>query len=48
MYLIGIVILFFIGNIVQWVYFKDDKDKDKDKKNKEKLDEENTTLKNDN
>jgi len=48
MYLIGIVILFFVGNIIQWVYFKEDKDKDKEKnKNKNlELAEENTSLKN--
>merc|ERR1711957_3667 len=38
MYLIGMVIFFFAGNIIQWVYFKDEKDekekKDKENKNK--------------
>ena len=36
MYLLGIVILFFAGNIIQWVYFNKDENEEKDKKEKEK------------
>merc|ERR1712032_540311 len=47
MYLIGMVICFFAGNIVQWVYFKDDKDeKEKNDKNKGNLTDESISLKN--
>merc|ERR1711957_1073949 len=52
MYLIGMIIFFFAGNIIQWVYFKDEKDekekKDKENKNKGNLtnESENENLKN--
>lgn len=37
MYLLGMVILFFAGNIIQWIYFKDLSDKEKkEKEEKEK------------
>jgi uncharacterized membrane protein YhiD involved in acid resistance len=43
MYLLGIVILFFAGNIVQWIYFRDLDEKEKankEKKEKELKEEE--------
>ena len=35
MYLTSILILFIAGNIVQWVYFNEDKKKNEEKKKKE-------------
>merc|ERR1712032_993853 len=47
MYLIGMVIFFFAGNIIQWVYFSDDKEeKEKNDKNKGNLTDESISLKN--
>jgi hypothetical protein len=43
LYLAGILVLFIAGNIIQWVYFSDDKDDDK--KNKEHFDGEHIPLK---
>ena len=37
MYLIGMVIFFFVGNIIQWVYFSETKG---EKEKREKLEEE--------
>jgi hypothetical protein len=39
-YLLGIVILFFAGNVVQWIYFRDLDEKEKAKNEKAKKDKE--------